>query len=122
MKKWVDAYHAKLAGNKELVLTLLQELTEGFAGCTDAPPIHFVPELLEIYPDAKVVLVTRDAEKWWLSFQWLMATAATWFLPILCKLSPRLQYYPSTHKSWQAVLDRQLVAAGRARGDYGPRK
>lgn len=30
--------------------------------------IHFLPELMELYPDAKVVLVTRDPEKWWRSF------------------------------------------------------
>lgn len=122
MKKWVEAYNAKEAGDKERVLRLLRELTEGFVACTDAPPVHFVPELLEIYPDAKVILVTRDPQRWWLCFQWLMAMAATWFIPLLCAMSPRLQHYPSLHKAWRAILDKQVAIAGRAPGDYGPRR
>lgn len=35
---------------------------------TDPPAVDFVPELLELYPDAKAVLVTRDRDRWWESF------------------------------------------------------
>lgn len=33
---------------------------------TDLPATDFVPELL--YPDAKVVLVTRERNRWWETF------------------------------------------------------
>lgn len=49
----------------ELVLMkLLREVTAGFVGITDCPGSMFVPELLQLYPNAKVVLVKRDPERW----------------------------------------------------------
>jgi hypothetical protein len=38
------------------------------------PHVMVVPELLELYPDAKVVLVTRDPERWWPSIEVNIAT------------------------------------------------
>ncbi|KAH7028127.1 uncharacterized protein B0I36DRAFT_293064 [Microdochium trichocladiopsis] len=40
----------------------------GYAAVTDVPAICFADELLAAYPDAKVVLVQRDTEKWFRSF------------------------------------------------------
>ncbi|KAJ7489534.1 hypothetical protein FB451DRAFT_1349737 [Mycena latifolia] len=38
-------------------------------GVTDAPCNAFAPELIDAYPEAKVVLVERDLEAWYTSFQ-----------------------------------------------------
>ncbi len=46
----------------------------GYAAGVDAPICFFVEELMERYPDAKVVLTVRDPEKWLVSFQNLMRT------------------------------------------------
>ncbi|KAK6829609.1 hypothetical protein PG990_012144 [Apiospora arundinis] len=54
--------------NHEQLLKTLKEVTAGFVACADCPMFHFLPELLELYPDAKVVLVTRDPASWWRSF------------------------------------------------------
>ncbi|KAJ7062577.1 P-loop containing nucleoside triphosphate hydrolase protein [Mycena amicta] len=35
---------------------------------TDAPCMAFSEDLIAAYPDAKVILTTRDPEKWWRSF------------------------------------------------------
>jgi Sulfotransferase domain len=53
---------------------------------TDAPCVNFADELLAAYPDAKVVLTTRDVEKWLpsmersyykiLAWKWWLALAA----------------------------------------------
>jgi hypothetical protein len=75
----VQLVEAKQAGEKELALKLLREVTTGYAACTDMPHAMVTPELVELYPDAKVVLVTRDPERWWKSIQVsnvLCATAA----------------------------------------------
>ena len=48
---------------------------------SDMPSILFSKELLEAYPDAKVILTTRDAEKWVDSMQasiWLAHSWWTW--------------------------------------------
>jgi hypothetical protein len=60
---------AKHGGNKELTSKLIREVTKGYAGCTDMPHIMVTPELVDLYPDAKVVLLTRDPERWWTSIQ-----------------------------------------------------
>ncbi|KAF7352154.1 hypothetical protein MVEN_01178600 [Mycena venus] len=36
---------------------------------TDMPHVLFAEELIAAYPDAKVMLTTRDADRWWKSFQ-----------------------------------------------------
>lgn len=43
---------------------LLAEATAGFAAVADNPAIMFLPELLDLYPGAKVVLVERDPDAW----------------------------------------------------------
>ncbi|TLD33470.1 hypothetical protein PspLS_00092 [Pyricularia sp. CBS 133598] len=63
-KKWVQAYRAKRLGDFELTCDLIRELTAGFVAVTDMPPLDFIPELMAVYPEARVVLVTRDPESW----------------------------------------------------------
>jgi Sulfotransferase domain len=40
------------------------EVLDGFQSTVDAPGHYFYKELMEVYPDAKVLLSTRDPEKW----------------------------------------------------------
>ena len=40
------------------------EIFDGFQSTVDAPGHHFYKELMDVYPDAKVLLSTRDPEKW----------------------------------------------------------
>ena len=47
---------------------MLSEILAGYAGVTDLPPVAFLEELVELYPDAKFVLVTRDSKAWYQSF------------------------------------------------------
>ena len=44
-------------------------LFEGWGSTTDAPGCHFYRELMEAFPDAKVLLSVRDPEKWFASTQ-----------------------------------------------------
>lgn len=44
-------------------------MTAGYVGVTDSLYCRFIPELLELYPDAKVVLAHRDRDKWWESYK-----------------------------------------------------
>ncbi|PGH18580.1 hypothetical protein AJ79_00359 [Helicocarpus griseus UAMH5409] len=86
-KTWVKAFAAKTAGDRETTLKHLRNLTAGFVAVADGPPIHFIPELLELYPDAKVVLVRRDPQRWWASFMGPVNKGKPWwygiiFLPI----------------------------------------
>ncbi|KAK8075352.1 nad dependent epimerase dehydratase [Apiospora hydei] len=79
-KRWVQAYEARQAGDKETVLKLVRQQVSGYVGCTDMPNVDFLPELLELFPDVKVVLVTRDPAKWWKSIGVNLSYASPWWL------------------------------------------
>jgi hypothetical protein len=49
-------------------------ILDGFVACVDAPVCFFWEELMERYPDAKVVLTVRDPERWYPSFRSLIMT------------------------------------------------
>ncbi|KAJ1325765.1 Sulfotransferase domain-containing protein [Microdochium nivale] len=92
MKKLVDLH--KTGTNKPRLLYLLREITAGFVGITDCPGILFIPELMELYPDAKVVLVTRDPEKWWKSIEPVAKNVSFWWLKPLLFPLPGLRWVP----------------------------
>ncbi|WP_127902391.1 sulfotransferase family protein [Solirhodobacter olei] len=45
------------------------QLFEGYASCVDWPSAHYWPQLIEAFPDARVILTWRSAESWWASFE-----------------------------------------------------
>ncbi len=46
-----------------------EALFSGYSSCVDWPSAHYWPELIEAYPDAKVLLTWRSADSWWTSFE-----------------------------------------------------
>jgi hypothetical protein len=44
-------------------------LFAGYASCVDWPSAHYWPQLIEAYPEAKVILTWRSPESWWGSFE-----------------------------------------------------
>lgn len=46
----------------------LAQLTEGCVASSDQPGCYFIEELLELYPNAKVIVTTRERESWWASY------------------------------------------------------
>jgi hypothetical protein len=44
-------------------------LFEGYKSCVDWPSVHYWRELVEAYPQARVVLTWRSPESWWASFE-----------------------------------------------------
>lgn len=75
MKTLVDseepmiAWHNWLVGGGQLDL---KELTKGYDACVDSPLCFLYKELMELYPDAKVVLNVREADRWFSSWNGLM--------------------------------------------------
>jgi len=47
----------------------LKSLLKGYVAVTDIPAILFVAELVQMYPDAKVIVTTREPDRWWESFK-----------------------------------------------------
>jgi len=41
-----------------------EDIFKGYGACLDFPSCNYYKELMEAYPDAKVILTVRDAESW----------------------------------------------------------
>lgn len=63
-RTWCEAIEAKQQGDRPLALKLLRKLTRGFMGIADVPGALVLEELLELYPEAKVILVLCDPQRW----------------------------------------------------------
>jgi len=61
--QWMRAFEAKAKGEK-LPVEFWNELLKDYTATLDAPSCCFYEELMEIAPDAKVLLTVRDPQKW----------------------------------------------------------
>ena len=46
-----------------------EQLFEGYASCVDLPAAWYWRELIDVWPDAKVIMTWRGSESWWASFE-----------------------------------------------------
>jgi hypothetical protein len=59
------------------------------------PPLDFIPELMEIYPAAKVVLTTRDPDRWLESIKPVARNSSLAWLPYFMWPIPGWRWFPS---------------------------
>ncbi|PVH80118.1 hypothetical protein DL98DRAFT_207620 [Cadophora sp. DSE1049] len=120
---WVDALRAKYDGiGKPFGRPEFDQLLGHVGAVTDAPCTLFARELIEAYPEAKIVLVERDIEKWYKSWDSLVTGA---FMPILKVLSitdpwftGRIQKLGMTWMRTQVRATSLEEARGNARDVY----
>ncbi|KAF4589703.1 NAD dependent epimerase/dehydratase [Ophiocordyceps camponoti-floridani] len=62
---WIRAMEAKFAGKGTFTKADWDRLLGHYQACCDVPAAFFSAELAEIYPDAKVVVLNRDPNKWY---------------------------------------------------------
>ncbi|KUJ19012.1 uncharacterized protein LY89DRAFT_510039 [Mollisia scopiformis] len=67
-KYWLPLLEKKIA-NEPITKEELDEFLGDFAGVSDIPAAIFAPEFMDAYPEAKIVLTTRDEEKWFESMK-----------------------------------------------------
>lgn len=60
---------AKARGDKETVKQLAKPMLDDYVAILDYPGCIFYEELMELYPEAKCLLTTRDAEAWYTSIR-----------------------------------------------------
>lgn len=60
-----------------------------YSATVDCPVCMYYRELMEVFPEAKVVLTVRDPEQWWKSFNRLMSMVNK--ARLLCFLVPKLR-------------------------------
>lgn len=64
---WMDALAAKYDGVGKFERKDWDQLLGHCQAICDWPAIAFCPELIEAYPDAKVLITTRDVDSWYMS-------------------------------------------------------
>lgn len=64
---WTRAIEAKYEGKGTFTKADWDALLGTYQACCDVPSALFACELAEMYPDAKVVILDRDVEKWYVS-------------------------------------------------------
>lgn len=86
---WVEAIDAKFNGKGSLPDKAFFDGMLGHVGAvTDTPCILFTKELVEFYPEAKVVLVERDIDSWFKSWTAFCDNAYQPVLYLLGRLDP----------------------------------
>ncbi|KAF2665137.1 hypothetical protein BT63DRAFT_429080 [Microthyrium microscopicum] len=64
---WVDAFKSKHELQKPIPKEDFDRIYSNYEVITDSPSVFFWPELLAAYPDAQVILQTRDIDAWYKS-------------------------------------------------------
>ena len=64
-------------------------LLEGYTATVDCTVCIYYDELMEVFPEARVILTIRDPQQWWKSFNRLMGTVHK--ARLLCFLVPKLR-------------------------------
>lgn len=92
MERWIDIFRhtpIRSKADKTFVLGTMLAVFQGFAGTMDVPGMLFVPELMELYPDAKVICTVRDPNAWAKSIDATSQQSLAWYLRlVLFRLSP----------------------------------
>ncbi|TFA98856.1 hypothetical protein CCMA1212_009271 [Trichoderma ghanense] len=106
-KKWNQIYKYRREGNRAQLLNALADAFAGFVGATDVTAIDFIPELMELYPEAKVVLVTRDHTAWWKSFKPVADNAGSKLMGYILMPLPSARWFVDTARGFfEAAEDR----------------
>lgn len=89
--KWIRAFQAKYHNRGPLsTRDDWDDLLGNYQAVTDSPAICFAEELIKAYPEAKVVLVERDVEKWYRSFETMIEEMYNPIVNVLRVLDPQV--------------------------------
>jgi hypothetical protein len=81
--------------NEQEALRLIKEHFNGYAAVTDAPASGLVPELLKIYPNAKVICTVRDPKAWEKSIEGVASVSIMVFLNVILFPIPGMRHFPN---------------------------
>ncbi|MCJ1271065.1 hypothetical protein MMC22_010964, partial [Lobaria immixta] len=102
-KMWDEALDAKFFGKgKPFARADWDQLLGNYSAVSDVPATAFAEELVEVYPKAKVILVERDIESWYKSFnETIIWDLYSWPMYFCAKLDPFfLRPNRETHHRW----------------------
>jgi hypothetical protein len=86
-------FPGRTESSEKEALQLLQNRFDGYAAVTDAPASGLVPELLRIYPDAKVICTVRDPKAWEKSMEGVTNAATMSLLNVILLPIPGMRHF-----------------------------
>ncbi|KAF7328067.1 hypothetical protein MKEN_00387800 [Mycena kentingensis (nom. inval.)] len=106
---WNAAIDAKYTHGRTLSRAALDELLGEYRVVADVPGILFAHELIDAYPDARVILTTRDPRSWYASLQATlipMLSRSSLSTRIACILEPNGvgRFIPFARRTLELVL------------------
>ncbi|KAM0207228.1 hypothetical protein ACHAPQ_003523 [Fusarium lateritium] len=111
--EWIRALEAKYAGQGSFTRADWDHLLGDCQAVCDVPAAFFGAELAEIYPEAKVIIMNRDPEKWYesvLNSIYLITTPQDLWSKlnmIYCFfLDPNLQYIARYSKTMRGLVQK----------------
>ncbi|KAF2465651.1 uncharacterized protein BDR25DRAFT_295311 [Lindgomyces ingoldianus] len=105
MIKILERFPIRSEEDRKVVFPLLKQRFDGYAAATDAPTSGLVEELMELYPNAKVICTVRNADAWVKSIGGLSTTSTMWFLRVILFPVPSMRYFAD----FVQVLSKQFV-------------
>ncbi|KAE8343764.1 hypothetical protein BDV24DRAFT_149364 [Aspergillus arachidicola] len=96
IKSWTQILRHWLSPNpqdRQITLNLLRQRLDGCAAITNAPGAQLVPELLELYPEAKTICTVRDPDVWIKSMDQVAGLATLWFLRVALLPLPGMRHF-----------------------------
>ncbi|KUI72651.1 hypothetical protein VM1G_08244 [Cytospora mali] len=100
MRSWIaimERTPTRGPDDEKFITRTIPRLLDGYVATTDGPGMCFVPELVQLYPDAKVVCLTRDLNDWVRSWEPMADGTMRWYLrglllPLLAPMRLLPQY------------------------------
>lgn len=96
MLSWIKVlrlFPFRTDAERKAALSLIHQRLDGYAAVTDAPGTGLIPELLELYPDAKVICTVRDAEAWEKSMVGVASASTKRFLRAILLPLPTMRHF-----------------------------
>lgn len=84
---------AQAQAQAQAMLVALHRQLDGYVAVTDSPGAQLIPELMRLYPDAKVIVTVRDAVSWERSMEQVRNATVPWYLHLVLLPLPGLMYF-----------------------------
>lgn len=88
---------------------MLHQIFNGYNGSSDYPGMAFVDDLMEMYPDMKIVLNTRSsADAWAKSANENLRFFSTWKYALICGLIPMCYWHWQLYRQYEKMAKRRF--------------
>lgn len=83
---------------------IVSDLFEGYVATMDCPAALLTPEIMKVFPDAIVIVTTRDKDSWWRSMEYMNSFMGTYHLPLVVMWLWKAQAYGKWRRRFKELL------------------